>query len=137
MKYTTVRVAVAALTALASLGVGSAAVASFAPPLRLNAVAFYAKVDLLGRQISGFKAKFTQVNGRPAPGLPIRFVVSGEQYLLCEATTDTNGYAECRVGPLPSGISAIKLVLSGYDATFDGGRWYAPASAHNTVGLAY
>jgi hypothetical protein len=105
-------------------------------PERLNATAYYGSFDVLARQTSGLKAKFTKADGTPVVGLPVKFTVAGEKAFLCEATTDTNGYAECKnsgLPPLP--VSAVKLLTGGYDATFDGNDRYAPVTAHNSVGV--
>ncbi|MFC7307883.1 hypothetical protein ACFQVC_27110 [Streptomyces monticola] len=125
----------------AALALGSVFTASGAfaadyqgTPERLNAAAYYGSVDVLARQTHGLKAKLTKVDGSPVAGLPVTFTVAGEKTTLCEATTDTNGNAECQNSPLPLGIPTVKLVTAGYDATFDGNARYAPVSAHNSVG---
>ncbi|MFH8343961.1 hypothetical protein [Streptomyces sp. NPDC018045] len=107
-----------------------------APPKRLNAKAYYGSFDVLARQTSGLKAKITEVDGTPVADLPVKFTVTGEKAVLCEATTNTSGYAECKkshLPPLPA--SAVKLLTGGYDATFGGNPRYAPASTHNSVAV--
>ncbi|MEV5596718.1 hypothetical protein [Streptomyces sp. NPDC052496] len=104
------------------------------PPKRLTAKAFYGSFDVLARQISGLKAKISEVDGTPVAGLPVQFTVAGEKAVLCEATTDTNGYAQCKKSHLPQLLaSAVKLLTGGYDATFTGNPRYAPTSTHNSV----
>ncbi|MFH8410798.1 hypothetical protein ACH4FX_39405 [Streptomyces sp. NPDC018019] len=105
-------------------------------PKRLHATAESGSFDVLARRTSGLKAKFSEVDGTPVAGLPVKFTVSGEKALLCKATTDPDGYAECKnpgLPPLP--VSAVKLLTAGYDATFAGNSRYAPATAHNTVSI--
>ncbi|MFK8849762.1 hypothetical protein [Streptomyces sp. Ac-502] len=69
-------------------------------------------------------------------GLPVTFTVAGEKALLCEATTDTDGYAQCKKSRLPSLLaSAVKLLTGGYDTTFEGDSRYAPVSTHNSVAV--
>jgi hypothetical protein len=132
----------AASVALAALALGSplhstsASALDHHGPERLNATAYYGSFDVLARQTSGLKAKFTRVDGSPVAGLPVKFTAAGEKAFLCEATTDTNGYAECKNSPVPPlPVSAAKLLTGGYDATFDGNEQYAPVSAHNSVGI--
>ncbi|MFD7667686.1 hypothetical protein [Streptomyces sp. NPDC059788] len=103
-------------------------------PKHLHAAAYYGSFDVLARQTSGLRAKFTEADGTPVGGLPVKFTVAGEKAFLCEATTDTHGFAECQNSPLPPlPASAVKLLTGGYDATFDGSPRYTPASAHNSV----
>lgn len=113
----------------------ASASASTEAPERLNATAYYGKVNVLAREVTDPKAKFMKVDGTPVHGLPVKFTVTGEKSFLCDATTDTNGYAECRNAPIPLVIPLVQLLLSGYDATFDGNAWYTPVNAHNSVGL--
>jgi hypothetical protein len=136
MKHTTKRwLAIAA--ALTSVAVASPAQAAKAPfgPKRLNAVAYYGTLDVIARQTLGLRAKFTTLEGRPVGGLQITFATTGERSFLCDATTDFNGYAECRNGPVPPPVSLANLLVNGYDATFDGNRRFAPVSAHNNIGV--
>ncbi|WP_050507995.1 hypothetical protein [Streptomyces sp. NRRL B-11253] len=105
-------------------------------PKRLNASAHSGSFDVLTRQTTGLKARFTERDGTPVAGLPVKFTVSGEKTLLCEAATDTSGYAECKppaLPPLPA--SAVKLLTAGYDATTHDTPHYAPTTTHNTIGL--
>ncbi|KWT61019.1 hypothetical protein ADL21_16115 [Streptomyces albus subsp. albus] len=107
-----------------------------AAPKRLNASAQSGSFDILTRQTSGLKAKFTERDGTPVAGLPVKFTVSGDKTLLCEAATNAGGYAECEspaFPPLPA--SAVELLTTGYDATTHGTLHYAPTTAHNTIGL--
>jgi hypothetical protein len=136
MKHTTMRW-LATAAALASVAVASPAQAAKAPfaPERLNATAYYGTLDVIARQTLGLRARFVTLRGRAVPGLPITFVTTGERSFLCDATTDLNGYAECRNGPVPPPISLANLLVNGYDATFDGNRWFAPVSAHNNIGI--
>ncbi|OKI01455.1 hypothetical protein A6A06_20820 [Streptomyces sp. CB02923] len=107
-----------------------------AAPERLNATADYGSFDVLTRRTSGLRAKITETDGTPVAGLPVKFTVADEKALLCEATTDTDGYAECKASPLPPlPVSTIKLLTGGYDATFDGNPRYAPVSARNSIGV--
>ncbi|MBZ4319868.1 Ig-like domain-containing protein [Streptomyces huiliensis] len=125
-----------AVTATVGLAAGNAAaVDRHHHPERLNATAYYGTLDIVGRQTNNLKAKFTKVDGTAVAGLPVKFTVSWDRFFLCEATTDTNGYAECKNSPLPAPLPLTQLVLHGYDATFDGNHQYAPASAHNSVGV--
>lgn len=104
-------------------------------PQRLNATAYYGTLDVIARQTLGLKARFVTLEGRPVPRLPITFVTTGERHFMCDATTDYNGYAECRNGPVPPPVSLANLLVNGYDATFEGNRRYAPVSAHNNIGI--
>lgn len=107
-----------------------------APLKRLNARAYDASFDVLARQTSGLKAKISELDGTPVAGLPVKFTVAGEKALLCEAITDTDGYAECRKSHLPPLLaSAVKLLTGGYDTSFDGDTRYAPFSTHNSVAV--
>ncbi|MFF7730843.1 hypothetical protein [Streptomyces sp. NPDC008001] len=40
----------------------------------------------------------------------MKFTVSGDKSFLCEATTDTNGYAECKNSLLPAPLPLTQLV---------------------------
>ncbi|MFI2238418.1 hypothetical protein [Streptomyces chrestomyceticus] len=107
-----------------------------APPKRLNAQAYDASFDVLARQTSGLKTRISEADGTPVAGLPVKFTVAGEKALLCEAVTDTDGYAECKKSRLPSFLAtAVKLLTGGYDTTFDGNTRYAPVSTHNSVAV--
>jgi hypothetical protein len=136
MKHTTMRwlAIAAALTSVAAASPAQAAPAPFGPR-RLNAIAYYGTLDLIARQTLGLRARFTTLEGRPVPGLPIAFATTGERSFLCDATTDLGGYAECRNGPVPPPVSLANLLVNGYDATFEGNRWFAPVSAHNNIGV--
>jgi len=136
MKHTTMRwlAAAAALTSVAAASPVRAAEAQFGPQ-RLYATAYYGTLDVIARQTLGLKARFFTLDGRAVPGLPITFVTTGERSFLCDATTDLGGYAECRNGPVPPPVSLANLLVNGYDASFDGNRWYAPVSAHNNIGV--
>ncbi|KOU36261.1 Ig-like domain-containing protein [Streptomyces sp. WM6378] len=137
MKLATPRRSITGLAmalALCAGVVGSAAAADHGAQ-RLNATAYYGSLNVLARQTHDLKAKFTRVDGSPVAGLPVKFTVTGEKAFLCEATTDTDGYAECKNSPLPAPLTLEQLLLKGYDATFDGDDRYAPVSAHNSVGL--
>ncbi|MEU7904354.1 hypothetical protein [Actinoplanes sp. NPDC049118] len=105
------------------------------PPMRLNAVAYYGTMDVIARETLGLRARFTTIDGRPVAGLPIQFVTTGERWFMCEATTDLNGFAECRNGPIPPPISVLNLLVNGYDAIFEGNRWFRPVMAHNNIGV--
>ncbi|WP_370420772.1 hypothetical protein AB8O64_21690 [Streptomyces sp. QH1-20] len=102
---------------------------------RLNATAYYGSLDPLARQTHGLKARFVKTDGTPVEGLPVKFTVSGEKTFLCNATTDSDGYAECKNSPLPLGVPTVKALLYGYDATFEGNAHYAPVNAHNSIGV--
>ncbi|WP_050515467.1 hypothetical protein [Streptomyces rimosus] len=105
-------------------------------PKHLTAMAHYGSFDVLTRQTSGIKAKFTEADGTPVAGLPVKFTVAGEKTLLCEATTSTSGYAECKTPALPPRpASALKLLTTGYDATTPSTPHYAPTTTHNTIAL--
>ena len=136
MKHTTMRwlAAAAALTVVAAASPAHAAKAPFAPR-RLHATAYYGTLDVIARQTLGLKARFITLEGRPVAGLPITFVTTGERFPMCDATTDLAGYAECKNGPVPPPVSLANLLVNGYDATFEGNRWFAPASAHNNIGI--
>jgi hypothetical protein len=137
MKHTTMRwlATAAALTTVAAASPVQAAKAPSTGPERLNATAYYGTLDVIARQTLGLKARFVTLEGYPVGRLPITFVTTGERFPLCDATTDANGYAECRNGPVPPPVSLANLLVNGYDATFDGNRRYAPVSAHNNIGI--
>jgi hypothetical protein len=136
MTHTTMRwlATAAALTSVAVAGPAQAAKAPFRPG-RLHATAYYGTLDVIARQTLGLRARFVTLEGRPVPDLPIAFATTGERSFLCDATTDLSGYAECRNGPVPPPISLANLLVNGYDATFEGNRWFAPVSAHNNIGV--
>ncbi|WP_229076602.1 hypothetical protein [Actinoplanes sp. DH11] len=102
---------------------------------RLIATAYYGTLDIIARETLGLKARFITVGGRPVPNLVVNFVTTGERFPMCEATTDLNGWAECRNGPVPPPQSLANLLVNGYDAVFDGNRYYLPVSAHNNIGI--
>ncbi|MEU4216606.1 hypothetical protein [Actinoplanes sp. NPDC026623] len=136
MKNTTMRW-LAVAVALISVAVSTPAQAAPAqpPPRRLNAVAYYGTLDVIARETLGIRARFTTIEGRPVVGLPVQFVTTGERWFMCEATTDFNGFAECRNGPIPPPISLANLLVNGYDAIFEGNRWFRPVMAHNNIGV--
>jgi hypothetical protein len=138
MKHKTMRwLATAAALTCAAVAAASPAQAAKAPfgPKRLNAVAYYGTLDVIARETLGLRARFFTFDGRPVAGLPIQFVTTGERNFLCDATTDLNGVAECRNGPVPPPVSLANLLVNGYDATFEGNRRFAPVSAHNNIGI--
>jgi hypothetical protein len=136
MKHTTMRwlATAAALTSLAAACPAQAAPVRSGPK-QLNATAYYGTLDVIARETLGLRARFVTFEGRPVAGLPITFVTTGERSYLCSATTDLNGNAECRNGPVPPPVSLANLLVNGYDATFDGNRRFAPVSAHNNIGI--
>ncbi|GLY05728.1 MULTISPECIES: hypothetical protein [Actinoplanes] len=137
MKHTTKRGLAAAL-ATAAVVTAAPTPAQAAPevrPIRLNATAYYGTMDIIARETLDLRARFFTYDGRPVAGLPVQFATTGERWLLCEATTDFNGYAACRNGPIPPPVSTLNLLVNGYDAIFEGNRRFAPVSAHNNIGI--
>jgi len=136
MTHTTMRW-LATATALAAVAAATPALAAQtrSRPRQLNATAYYGTLDVVARETLGLRARFFTIEGRPVARLPIAFVTTGERSFLCHATTDYNGYAECRNGPVPPPVSLLNLLINGYDATFEGNRLYAPVSAHNNIGV--
>jgi hypothetical protein len=137
MKHTTKRwmAAVAAVAALVSISPAPAQAAPNVQRQRLIATAYYGTMDIIARETLGLKARFITVGGRPVPNLIVNFVTTGERFPMCEATTDLNGWAECRNGPIPPPQSLANLLVNGYDAVFDGNRYFYPVSAHNNIGI--
>lgn len=107
-----------------------------AAPQRLVATAYYGTVNVLARQTNQLKAKLTQSDGTPVPGLPIKFAISADSSYLCQAITNPDGYAECTNSPLPATVPLAQLLLGGYDAYLDGNARYLPVDAHNSVGIS-
>ncbi|RSO15014.1 hypothetical protein DMH15_38860, partial [Streptomyces sp. WAC 06725] len=94
MQYPATRTAAISTTALTLASALTVTAASalehqdrHAAPKRLNASAHSGFFDVLTRQTTGLKAKFTERDGTPVAGLPVKFTVSGEKTLLCEAAT--------------------------------------------------
>ncbi|HVL91586.1 MAG TPA: hypothetical protein VM841_15295 [Actinomycetota bacterium] len=83
----------------------------------------------------GVGATLTErVSGRPISGATVRFhaidAISGARGgLLCEATTNTAGLAEC--GGTAARIAAIRG--GGFEATFGGSAIYAPGEARRST----
>ena len=138
MKHTTKRWLATAAAVVSAATVApapaQAAEANLAPK-RMNAVAYYGTLDIIARETLGLRARFFTYDGHPVAGLPIQFVTTGERNFLCEATTDFNGFAECRNGPVPPPQSLANLLVNGYDAVWEGNRKFAPVSAHNNIGI--
>ncbi|GID95286.1 hypothetical protein ACFQFC_33000 [Amorphoplanes digitatis] len=136
MKQTIKRL-LAIAVALISVATASPAQAVGAqpPPQRLHATAYYGTLDVIAREVLNLRTRITTLDGRPVPGLPVSFVTTGERWFMCEATTDWNGVAECRNGPIPPPISLANLLVNGYDAIFSGNRWFRPVMAHNNIGI--
>ncbi|MEU4688136.1 hypothetical protein [Actinoplanes sp. NPDC023714] len=137
MKQTTKRwlAAVAAVAAFVAVNPAPAQAAPNFQRQRLIATAYYGTMDIIARETLGLKARFVTVGGRPVPNLIVNFVTTGERFPMCEATTDLNGWAECRNGPIPPPQSLANLLVNGYDAVFDGNRYYYPVAAHNNIGI--
>lgn len=73
--------------------------------------------------------------GQPVTGRTIRFY--GGDQLLCQATTDATGLAQCS-GAENLGTQTAKEVAAGYEAVFSGDAEYGPSSQYTsaTVGTA-
>lgn len=81
-------------------------------------------------------ATLTQATtGQAVTGRTIKFY--GGDQLLCQATTDATGLAQCS-GAENLGTQTAKEVVAGYDAVFTGDAEYGPSSQHTsaTVGTA-
>lgn len=74
-------------------------------------------------------------DGKPVVGRMIKFY--GGDQLLCQATTDASGLAQCSVAE-NLGTQTVEELTGGYDAVFSGDEEYVESKQHisPTVGIA-
>jgi hypothetical protein len=99
----------------------------------LDVQAFTIKGSLLALETRP-KARVTLAEtGAPVSGLKINFRSGSAAIEGCAAFTDPEGIAECSQGTQFSVVLIADIVVSGYDAVFDGDAEFQPAKGHASM----